>query len=86
MMKSRIPDRITEMGKLLININDPDSAILKLESFFMETGNPVRLEDVGIEKTKFSRILELMNRNSASGAVHKLNNEERKTILEMMFK
>ncbi len=86
LMKERIPDRIIKMGKLLFNTNDPDAAILKLESFFSETGNPVRLEEVGIEKTEFTRILELMNRNNASGAVHKLNNEDRKTILEMMFK
>jgi len=84
-MKERIPDRITELGRQLFGVKDPDAAIKGIEDFFKRIGSPVRLNEAGISKERFEEILNLMNKNEASGLAHTLDNNDRKDILELMY-
>jgi alcohol dehydrogenase YqhD (iron-dependent ADH family) len=84
-MKSRIPERIETLGEHLYSSKDADKTISKMETYFSLLGSPVRLSEIGIDKSMKGEILEQMNKNKSSGMVHALEDIDRETILELMF-
>ena len=85
-MKERIPERIAFLGKQLFDIEDADAAIEGLEKFFIKIESPVRLSQANIAYDKFDEILSLMNRNKAQGNAQMLSDDDRRDILELMYR
>ncbi len=85
MQKERIPDRITKLGEHLFGTKTPEDTISRLTEFFQSIGCPVNLEDIRIGKDKKEEILNLMIRNQVDGIVHKLSDEDREKIAELMY-
>ncbi len=84
-MKERIPERISEFGKAVFNVDGVDATIKSLEDLFRKYGSPVSMKEEGIGTEKFDEILELMNKNKASGLAQVLNDSDRKEILSLMY-
>jgi len=85
LQKERIPERIQRLAKLIFNINSCDDFIIKLETFFRQLNAPVRLSDIGIDSSKRQEILDLLIKNKASGACHKLTEEDLEQIVDYMM-
>jgi alcohol dehydrogenase YqhD (iron-dependent ADH family) len=83
--KERIPDRITALGKAVFNVSDPDETIAAFESFYRLIGSPVRMNEAGIGQESKAGLLKAMIRNKVNGNHHKLTDEDRERLLEMMF-
>jgi len=83
--QDRIPDRIKKLGKYLFDTTTVDETIDKLSSFFSKIESPVSLSEVGIDEDQKQNIINQMNSNSASGMHHKLNDEDRKKLVDFMF-
>jgi len=84
-MKERIPERIEEFGKAVFGVNSADETIAALENLFKQLNSPINMKEEGIGKEKFDEILILMNDNKASGMVQRLDDNDRKEILEYTF-
>lgn len=85
LQKERIPERIQRLAKLIFNTNSCDDFIIKLETFFRQLNAPVRLSDIGIDSSKKQEILDLLIKNKASGAYHKLSSEDLEQIVDYMM-
>lgn len=83
-LKDRMPEKLSLLGANLFGNSDPDAAINGLESFFRNIESPVRLSEVGIGKDKHAEIIELMNRNRAGGMAYKLDDDDRRRMVELM--
>ncbi len=81
--KNKIPGRISKLTNALFETPDVDKGILKLEEFFTSIGSPVRLSDIGLEN-ETGKIFEQLRKNKVSGMNHQLNDEDYKTLLELM--
>ncbi len=84
-MKTKIPERITNLGEHLYNETDIDELIKRLEDFFSSMGSPVSLQEIGIEQKNKNEILELMDANKVTGKHYILNHEDREKILDYML-
>lgn len=84
-MKTRIPEKICELGKALYGVKNPDETIIKTEDFFRSIQCPVRLEEIGIGSEKKQQIMDVMMLNKVSGMNHKLSSDELSVILQYMF-
>jgi alcohol dehydrogenase YqhD (iron-dependent ADH family) len=80
-MRTRAKERIEQLGKELFHTTDVDGTIKALETFFISLGSPVRCQDSGIPESGREEILELFDRNRASGVHFELSAAERKEIL-----
>lgn len=85
LMKDRIPERISELGKAVFNVSDPDETILALEGFFESLGSPVRMEGLGISLDKKQEIIEMMVQNKVNGAHHKIEFEDIEKVVGLMY-
>jgi len=85
LMKDRIPDRISQLGKDLFGVDSARKTIEKFEEFFILIGCPVRLEEAGISKVKRQQILDTMNFNKVSGMNHKLSSDDVAELLDQMI-
>lgn len=85
LQKERIPERITQLGNQLFDVNSIDETILKLETFFKSINCPVRLSDLNIKKEKQEDIIKQMIKNKINGIVHEFDDEDRKKIVELMM-
>lgn len=85
LQQKRIPDRIMHLAKLLFNTNSFDDFLLKLKSFFKQIKAPVSLAEIGIDKDKSQEIIDLLNKNKASGLYHKLSNDDHQTLVSYML-
>ncbi len=85
LMKGRIPDRITQLGKAIFNTLNPDDTILALENFFSSIEAPVRMNEIGIEKDKKPEILDMMIKNKVNGMHYKLSKEDIEKVVELMY-
>ena len=83
-MKNRIPDRITHIGKNLFGANSVDETINCFEQLFIKLDCPVRLEGAGISNSSKQQILDTMMYNNVSGMHHKLSSNELSKLLELM--
>jgi len=79
------PSRVIALGNALFGTDDENITINRIKAFFTELGSPVSCEEAGIRHDRKEEILELMNRNRASGVHYRLNSEDRAHILEAMF-
>ncbi|MFH0736486.1 MAG: iron-containing alcohol dehydrogenase, partial [bacterium] len=85
LQKDRIPERIAQLGNQLFGINSADETILLLEKFFKSIDCPIRLSDIKIGIDKKVEIITQMLQNQVDGMVHKLSDEDRKKVVELMF-
>lgn len=83
LMKSKIPERIKTISKLIFNIEDIDLFIEKLETFFTSINSPINLFEAKIYEDKKEDIVNLMTRNKISGYNYKFN--EYDEIVNLMF-
>ncbi len=83
--QDRIPDRIKKLGASLFGETSVDEIIDRLSSFFSKTDSPVSLSEVGIGEDQKQKIIDQMNSNLVSGMYHKLNDEDRKKLVELML-
>lgn len=84
-MKDRAGDRIQQLGLALFGSTSADDTIDKFEELFSSLGSPVRCQDISIEDSKGPEILALMNKNKAGGMNHSLTDEERGSIVGLIF-
>ncbi|MCF8346356.1 MAG: iron-containing alcohol dehydrogenase [Bacteroidales bacterium] len=79
------PDRIIELGSALFGTTNAEMTINAFEKFFRELGSPVNAPEAGIGKEKMEEILVLLNKHNASGVHIKLDDNDRETIVNMIF-
>lgn len=80
----RVNEMVT-LGKYLFNVSTPKETISKLKDFFEIIGAPTQLPWKNIGTEHKEQILAGLNRNRAGGYVHRLSDEDRKAIVELMF-
>jgi len=85
LQKERIPERIAKLGEHLYGNVSADETIKRLEIFFQSLGSPIKLSDIGIGKDKKETIIQQMIKTETNGMVHKLNDDDRKKIVELMM-
>ncbi len=85
LMSSRIPGRISKLGKYVFGVDNAYQTVEELKVFFQNIECPTSLNQIGIERDKESEILNLMNANQVSGAVNKLDETDRKKILDLIW-
>jgi len=85
LQKERIPERIAKLGEHLYGTSSVDKTIKNLEDFFQSLGSPIKLSDIGIGKDKKETIIQQMIKTETNGMVHKLNDDDRKKIVELMM-
>lgn len=85
LQKDRIPERIKKLGNQLFGTNSADETIVNLETFFKSIDCPVRLSDIKIGKEKQEEITQQMIKNQIDGMAHKLSDDDRKQIVELMM-
>ena len=85
LQKERIPERIAKLGEHLYGNVSADETIKRLEIFFQSLGSPIKLSDIGIGKDKKETIIQQMIKTETNGMVHKLNDDDRKRIVELMM-
>ncbi len=84
-IKMRDPGRIRQLGRHLYESEDIDTTIDNLENFFRSIKCPVTLGEIGITYDQKDEILTQMNISKSSGVNYRLDDADRKAILEMMF-
>lgn len=86
-MIPRIRPRLEKLGSRLFG--DPDSArtIERLEGFFRDLGCPVRLSDIGLDRSNRQEILDLMNKNECKGKNpdNIIDDSDRAAIADLML-
>lgn len=85
LQKDRIPERIAKLGEHLYGNVSADETINRLEKFFQSLGSPIKLSDIGIGDDKKEIIIQQMIKTETNGMVHKLNDDDRKKIVELMM-
>ncbi|MDY6800755.1 MAG: iron-containing alcohol dehydrogenase [Bacteroidota bacterium] len=85
LQKDRIPERIAKLGEHLYGNPSADETIKHLENFFHSLGSPIKLSDIGIGEDKKETIIQQMIKTETNGMVHKLNDDDRKRIVELMM-
>ncbi len=85
LMKDRTPERVSELGKAVFNVDGADRTILALEGFFNSLGSPTRMEGLGIPQNKKQEIIDMMAQNKVNGAHHKIEKEDIETVVGLMF-
>jgi len=83
--KSKIPNRISELGKAVFGAKDADETIEKFEKLFTKVGSPVRLNGAGIDISKKEEILTTMIKNKVNGMHHEIGNEDIEKIVDFMY-
>jgi len=85
LMAAKLDSRIRYLGKGIFGVDDTAGTIRAFEELFNRLGCPVRLPEKNIDIDKKDEILQLFLRNKVDGLVHKLSDEDRKKVLELMF-
>ncbi len=84
LQKTRIPDRIEELGCKLFQTDNPDDTIYKIKSFFKSLGSPINLSEVGIDIAQKDNIIKMMIKE-ANGSNHRLSAKDMEEITDLMF-
>lgn len=82
---NRLEDKIIKLGEEVFGTSDVNMTIHLLEEFFINIGCPICCEDYGISINDKPKILDLFLKNKVNGVVHQLNDDDRKTVLDLMF-
>ncbi|MBC8490167.1 MAG: iron-containing alcohol dehydrogenase [Bacteroidetes bacterium] len=85
LMKGRIPDRITQLGKAVFNASNSEETISSIEGFFKSIECPVRMNEIGINEDKKPEILDMMIKNKVNGVHYKLSKEDIGRVVELMY-
>jgi len=85
LMKERIPERISELGKALFNTTDTGETTKRIESFFRLINAPVRMKELDINFSRKDEIIEMMINNKVNGVNYKLTKEDVKRVVELMY-
>jgi alcohol dehydrogenase YqhD (iron-dependent ADH family) len=83
--RDKIPGRITELGKNVFGVKNPDHTINAFEAFFRSLHCPVRLSEMGIGREKMPEIIEVMGINKASGNQYKLSPKDYPVLVELFL-
>lgn len=83
--KTKISDRITELGKAVFGVGSADETIAKLEAFFRSIESPVRLQEAGITQKDRNELETTMIRNKVNGMHHKLEKTDVEKIIDLMY-
>ncbi|MBT3208002.1 MAG: iron-containing alcohol dehydrogenase [Bacteroidetes bacterium] len=83
---NKIPERISELGKLIFGTENPELTIEKLIVFFKAIESPCYLSEIGFSEKNRNEILELMKRNKVSGMNHFLSDNDYEEIVDYMMK
>ncbi|MBN2745222.1 MAG: iron-containing alcohol dehydrogenase, partial [Bacteroidales bacterium] len=81
----KLEQRIEKLGKGIFGIDDTQTTIHLFEEFFTQIGCPINLEKIGLNKEHKSEIVELLNKNHASGVFHSLDENAREVTVNLMF-
>jgi alcohol dehydrogenase YqhD (iron-dependent ADH family) len=81
----KCPDRILKMGRNLFGTDTIQDTISSLDSFFRSIGSPVNLMEANIGPSEKDAILSQLDRNAVSGVNFKLDSEDHKRIVDLMF-
>ena len=79
------PQRIVELGSALFGVYTVEETVTSFEQFFESLGSPIRAAGAGIGQEKKEEVLELTNRNKASGLHIQLDDDDRASIIEKIF-
>jgi alcohol dehydrogenase YqhD (iron-dependent ADH family) len=79
------PDRIIELGAALFGSSTVEGTIAGFENFFRKMGSPVRASEAGIKAENTIEILDLLRKHGVSGVHHKLNDDDRESIVNMIM-
>ncbi len=83
--KEKLNQRIVNLGKELFDVETADETIKQFEAFFTRIEAPIRLNDIKLtDDFQKKNILESMNKNKAQGVHHRLTDEDREKIVELM--
>jgi alcohol dehydrogenase YqhD (iron-dependent ADH family) len=85
LMKNRIPERISQLGNELFEVNTAEETIENFEKLFKQIECPVKLEEAGIRKEKKQQILDTMILNKVSGMNHKLTYDDLNELIDLMM-
>lgn len=77
---------ISQLGTYLFNQPNTMKTIELLEKFFSSIGSPTSLPWRNITKEHKQQIIDGLNKNRAGGYVHKLTDDDRASIVNLMFK
>ncbi|HON18822.1 MAG TPA: iron-containing alcohol dehydrogenase [Salinivirgaceae bacterium] len=78
-------NEIMELGKHIFGVDSTAETICQLVRFFNQIGTPTQLPWQNIKPEHKTQILEGLNRNRAAGYVHRLTDDDRREIVELMF-
>ncbi|HOG20183.1 MAG TPA: iron-containing alcohol dehydrogenase [Salinivirgaceae bacterium] len=78
--------KISQLGTYLFNQPDTVKTIELLEKFFSSIGSPTSLPWRNITTEHKQQIINGLNKNRAGGYVHKLTDDDRASIVSLMFK
>lgn len=84
LMRDRIPEKISYLGRRLFNETDPDTFISKMTDFYKSINCPVKLSECGIDSAKAKKILDLMIKNEVNGMNHVMDADDLQKIVEFM--
>jgi len=83
LMKDKIPDKISNLSRLIYGSEEVDLFIEKIELFFKTIGSPVNLIEAGIELSEKEKIIDLMKKNKISGYKYQFSEYEK--ITDLMY-
>ncbi len=79
------PKRVVQLGERLFNVQTAEETIKAFEAYFSQLGSPIRAGEAGIGADQKEKLLELLNKNDASGLHIVLDESDRKAIVDMIF-
>jgi alcohol dehydrogenase YqhD (iron-dependent ADH family) len=79
------PERIIKLGKALFDVSSVEETVVGFEKFFKEMGSPIKASETGYGSKEKEEILNMMNEQQISGMNVKLNEDDRKEIVDMMM-
>lgn len=84
LLKDRIPERITELGKALFNVDNVIDTIVEFEKFFKSIECPLKVSEYNINEYEKEKIFNVLTLNKASGYHHKLGEKDYLKIINNM--
>ena len=84
-MKEELRPILIQLCIDLFHTDDVDICILQIEKFFQRLGSPIRLEEVGIQRSESGKILENLISNKVTGMHFHLEEKDYISIINHMF-
>lgn len=84
--KGKIPERISELGKVVFGVESADETIEQFEKFFRKLGSPVLIGEAGIGMEQKDLIIQTMIENKVGGMHYNLNDKDVYQLVELMYR